>query len=177
MGTSRSVEQMAGKCFESAAKLKKGRVDAIRQGAAVAKVVIEASVMIGAPSLRLSHVGWSKKKKTHAGARLGVRTKVTAGTTPSALLESKGPIWLIEADTAGHLIGAGRGQRKRNAVANYAKAGFLYAPGAAHPVRGPVYHPGTKGKHLYEAGIAAAHGPVTKTVRTRMALAPMEVFR
>ena len=77
-----------------------------------------------------------------------------------------GPIGLIEGDIEPHLIGTGRRQRKVKTVStnrftlvaapkattsrtDYGKgaATFLKGKRFKDPVRGPLYHPGTKGRH------------------------------
>lgn len=87
------------------------------------------------------------------------------GRRSTAVVSVKGPIGLIERDTKPHIIGApGSGRTKAGSRARKrARAGlasgerpFLGNAGRGFAARGPVRHPGTKGKHPFERGVARA---------------------
>jgi len=77
------------------------------------------------------------------GARVGVRYDITGKT---ALVRATGPFHLIERDTRAHRIPKQRGARARKRV--------VVIPGVG--VRAYADHPGTKGKHPWAKGVAAA---------------------
>lgn len=108
-------------------------------------------------------------------------------TTPFAVVFElrPGPIWAFgEYGAAPHLIGAPRGARSGARIAreqrrkDYKTSGgkrAIKAPGYAHPVQGPIYHPGTKywGAIAYAFKVVRdAQGDATATAwRTYMARA------
>lgn len=127
---------------------------AVGQTADAAVDMLNASIRRAAPSGRLT------PRKVQVGAKRRQRIKEAI-----ALVTPYGPIGLIEGDLGAHLVGTGRRQRKVASVSgsrftlvgsssksgrtDYAKGNAQYLKGAGygHPVRGPLYHPGTKGKN------------------------------
>ena len=124
-------------------------------GKAQAKAVRDASAKLQAAvratsPARLSHVG-------KRGGALGISMKASGD---QATGKATGPWGIIEYDTPTHLIGIGRSNRKRAKVtvrSGVAVGGILYIPGSPHPVRGPIVHPGTKGKLVFHKGVALGH--------------------
>lgn len=108
---------------------------------------------------RLSGVG-------KRGVRVGARYDIKGFTNPTALIRATGPLHLLTWDTKPHLIPRQRGSVKR-------RRRILFAEGYGHPVRGPIEHPGTKGKHPWEHGLTKAR-PIApaayrRAVRTSLA--------
>lgn len=77
------------------------------------------------------------------GAKVGVRYDVLGD---KALVRATGPFHLLERDTKAHQIPKVRGARARKRV--------VVIPGVG--VRAWANHPGTKGKHPWAKGVAAA---------------------
>lgn len=141
-----SASQLASTMSRVAEAVRKSQMEAAR----LASAELKASVLAVSPA-RLRNVGKS-------GAKLGVSTSVTGGATPTATGKATGPWPIIENDTPQHLIGIGKSGRKRARVTisnGAAIGGYLHAAGYNHPVRGPIVHPGTKGKQLFHKGVAA----------------------
>ena len=129
-------------------------------GKAQAKAVRDASAKLqtavrATSPARLRHVGKN-------GAALGISMKATGNQATGT---GTGPWPIIEYDNPTHLIGLGRltagrtgRSRKRAKVTvsdGAALGGFLFGGGYGHPVRGPIVHPGTKGKLVFHKGVAA----------------------
>lgn len=105
------------------------------------KTATTASIRTVAPRGRLN-VG-------KRGARVGVRYKLERDD--KAVVAAFGPVQLIESDTQAHripkeLVGRGR-NRRRNTKR-------IFIPGVG--VRASANHPGTRGQHPWEKGVAAA---------------------
>lgn len=163
-----SAAQVAAKMGKAADALTKARPAAV----AKASAELKQSVLAGAPA-RLRHVGKN-------GAALGVSTTAGGGAHPTSTGRATGPWALIEYDTPQHLIGLGRLAERSDRKGKYRRAKFtvsssgaamgrvLHGAGYAHPVRGPVVHPGTKGKLLFhkgvERGIPKAAGVMSKEI-------------
>lgn len=77
------------------------------------------------------------------GAKVGVRYDILGD---KALVRATGPFQLIERDTKAHRIPKVRGARARKRI--------VVIPGVG--VRAWANHPGTKGKHPWAKGVAAA---------------------
>lgn len=61
-------------------------------------------------------------------------------------------IWVwLESGTAEHEIGA---RKARRGGGSSRTAKYLKAPGAAHPIRAPITHPGSPGKRVWTRAIA-----------------------
>lgn len=153
MGTSAGVVQFVAKAQRAAKAIEDIAPKAVAQTADAAVDMLNESVGRAAPSGRLT------PRKVKVGARRRQRIKEAI-----ALVTPYGPIGLIEGDLGPHLVGTGRRQRKVSSVSgnrftlvggasksgrtDYAKgnAQFLKGKAFGHPVRGPLYHPGTKGK-------------------------------
>ena len=152
MSTYTSADQMAAAMRQAGEAMGKAQAKAVRDASAKLQQAVKAI----APA-RLSHVGKN-------GAALGISTKASGD---QATGKATGPWGIIEYDTPTHLIGIGRSRtgrrgkaRKRAKVtisSGAAVGGILHGAGYAHPVRGPIVHPGTKGKLVFHKGVAAGH--------------------
>lgn len=81
------------------------------------------------------------------GARIGVKTTVTGGAgTALGEATATGPMQLVERDTRAHRIPKVRGARARKRI--------IVIPG--YGPKAYANHPGTKGKHPWEKGVAHA---------------------
>ena len=151
MGTTRSVGEFVGKIDGLAQATERGTRAGVMAGAKLAKELqLAAGAQMSGGDLVLSHVG----KK---GKKLSVGYDVQgSGSLTIATVQARGPWPIVNNKTSAHLIGVGRRKVK--------KQGYLMAPGAAHPVLGPIAHPGTKGKGGWQKGAAAAAGPVSKVI-------------
>lgn len=133
--------------------------------------LLQRGVTGAAPS-RLRNVGKS-------GGRLGVTVRTTGGDHPTSTGVATGPWAIIEYDTPKHLIGVGKSSRKRarvRVVDGAAQGGYLKGAGYAHGVRGPVVHPGTKGKLLFHKGVAGATPAATAVMAKTTVQAVKEAF-
>lgn len=92
-----------------------------------------------------------------AKRRWNVRYDVKGTETPTALVRFTGPVHLVNSDTRSHPITPkGRGRRGKKALAFNGRA---YAA---------VRHPGTTGKHFFEAGKVAANRTVPRVMADSM---------
>lgn len=133
MGTSKSPFEFAAKCGAAAEAAR----SSAKLGTEAAALVTKRTILARSPSF-LRGVG----KK---GRKIGVRYQVTHGEAgSSALVFATGPFQLIERDTKAHRIPRERGKKKR----------YVVIPGVG--VRASANHPGTKGKHPFEKGVAEA---------------------
>ena len=159
MSTYTSADQVASAMRHAGEAMGKAQAKAVRDASAR----LQQAVRAVAPA-RLSHVGKS-------GAALGVRMRASGNQASG---QATGPWAILEYDTPTHLIGIGRSGRAGK-VAKRAKVtirngaalgGFLHGGAYGHPVRGPIVHPGTKGKLVFHKGVAAGH-PAALTVLHR----------
>lgn len=154
------------------------------QGAGVraAAAEIQAGVRSTSPA-RMRNAGKN-------GAKLSTTVRVRDGLLPSATVKAVGPWPLIEFDTPQHLIGLGRattGTRASNrrgrrmarvrVVNGVAQGGYLEAAGYQHGVRGPIVHPGTKGKHVFRKGAERGSPKAVTQLRKLNLGAVREAFR
>jgi len=107
--------------------------------------------------MRLSGVGLR-------GARVGARYSVKGTQNPTALIRATGPIQLIERDTQPHGI---RPRRRRVKALKFADGGFY-----AHS-----WHPGTRGKHPFQKGVAKAAPDTGRIFQTEIDNAMKKVMR
>ncbi len=150
MGTSRSPEELARKLFHASQTIE----GAARDGVHAAGLLVKASVQAELHGVtRLRGVGAK-------GAKIGVRYDV-AGPT-AVVVRMTGPAHLIERDTAAHEIGPKR-RRALHLV------GGDFRASVAH-------HPGTKGKHPFEHGVALARPLVPRLMMHEQAKSLRKVF-
>ncbi len=130
----------------------------VRQGAAVVTTSVFASMAAtGVGSHRLRNVG-------KGGARLGVKSAFPdIGGSPGATIKATGPWGIIENNTPAHEIQP----RSEDVLAlRFPDGGF-----AAY-----ANHPGTKGKHTWAKGAAAARKPVSALWQREMAKTVTTLF-
>lgn len=129
----------------------------ITETAKIYKGVIKSSIDSVTNGGRLRNVGRS-------GSRVGVRYTLFDGNR--AIVQATGPLQIIERDTKAHTIprtagtrrlrtAAGRLSRKRESTGSVLSGRKVLVINGT-PVMGPVNHPGTRGKHPFERGVAAA---------------------
>lgn len=131
MGTTNSVDEFAGKITKLATTTQKRSELIVRSGANATKgIMLAAAASRGVkPGGKLAGKSWT------------VRYDLTRGAEPSALVRFTGPFHLVNNPTKAHEIVAGKGRRKK------AKALRI-----GENVRASAQHPGTRGKHIFEAG-------------------------
>lgn len=138
-----SAAGVAAHMSKCAAALQSSQKEAVLKAA----LTVKGAVEVTSPA-RLRNAG----KK---GGKLSTRvTTFGSDAKPLAIVKAVGPWPLIEYDTPAHLIGAGRTKASRNALLRNGVGTYLKAAGAAHPVLGPIAHPGTKGKLVFHKGVA-----------------------
>jgi hypothetical protein len=98
------------------------------------------------------------------GAKVGVSFTVTGHT---AIVKATGPFPLIESDTKAHRIPRERGARGRRR--------YAVIPGVG--VRAFANHPGTKGKHPWAKGVAAAQPAAAKANQIALTQAMTKAYR
>lgn len=91
------------------------------------------------------------------------RGPLTGLSGSSRLIAGRGPWHLIEYDTTAHLIGLGRRKETLGKAIGSKRRGFLRFPGG-DVRRGPVAHPGTKGKHGFENAAEKARPMVPRII-------------
>jgi len=118
-------------------------------GAAALKVKTTVLVEMRriAPSLRLT--GVSKR-----GAKIGVRYDQGHGSS-TALVQATGPVQLIESPTRPHRIPKERQRGRRRIVV---------IPGVGP--RASAQHPGTRGQHPWQKGVALSVPQIPKIIQT-----------
>ena len=151
MGTSHTVAGFVHKIDGLAQATERGTKAGVLAGAKLAKELqLVAGAEMSGGDLVLSHVGRS-------GGKLGVGYQIEGtGSLTTATVQARGPWPIVNNKTTPHLIGVGRRKTK--------KRGYLMAPGAAHPVLGPIAHPGTKGKGGWQKAATAAVKPVSAVI-------------
>lgn len=132
MGVSRLPAELASKLRHAG-----GAIDgAARDGVFKAALLVKTSVVAQIGTTRLRGVG-------RKGAKVGVRFDVKGQQNPTALVRATGPLHLLERSTRPHEI---RPKRRGG------KAVVISGVGP----RAYAHHPGTKGKHPWERGLARA---------------------
>jgi hypothetical protein len=130
---------------------------AVKAGVFQAALAVTESVRQELPSSgRLRGVG-------RRGAKIGVGFNIVGATNPVALVAARGPVHLIERDTAAHQITV----RGRGAAALSTPAG----------PRRSVQHPGTTGQHPFEHGVARAVPVAEEIIRRTTFAAYAEAFK
>lgn len=169
MGTSKSFAEFEKKIRRSADDLKsKSDEQILLASAKKAKTLYLASIRTAVPDLAIN----AGRRGTKNGAKLGVGyRKIRDGS--GYLVFARGPLQLIERDTSAHLIpkdpggtlthtAKGRKRSAKSRALREAETKKLYRIGN-RVVRGPLKHPGTKGKHPWEKAEKQVLPSVTKT--------------
>lgn len=160
-----SAAEVAARMNKCATALQRAQRGAVRSAA----LVVQASVAATSPA-RLRNVG-----KKGGALRTAVRMR-GSDAAPSATVKAVGPWPIIEYDTPGHLIGAGRTKRSRAQLVKSGHGTVLKAGGYEHPVLGPIGHPGTKGKLVFHKGVALGTPKATTIVRKASVTAVATAF-
>lgn len=157
----KTPDQWAVQAGGFAGKLQDAQRRAVGASALHVKKVVGASIAgaVGG-DMRMSGVG----KK---GAKVGVRYDVLGFANPTARVYATGPLHLVERSTKPHRIPKERGARARKR--------FVVIPGVG--VRMWATHPGTRGKHPWERGVAAATPAVPRIFQIEVHRALRETFR
>jgi len=181
MGVSHSPAELAEKLAKAAVKLRDAEHTATEQSA----LLVKRNVLALAPA-RLRGVG----KK---GAKLGVRYNIGHYEGVSkALVFATGPFHLIERDTTAHPIPKLKGSSSQQTGKIRAKKGRLFGPAFgglsakatdAKPLklvggkyRAHVVHPGTKGKHPWERGVAMSVPKIKPLYESNVNLVLHQIF-
>lgn len=115
------------------------------------------------PEQRMSGIG-------KRGARIGARYDVfSTGDEVFALVKATGPAHIVERDTKPHSLAPRQKRRKPGR-----KRRVLVIPGVG--VRAYAKHPGTKGKHPWEKGVAVASRQVGKAAQREVHELLVKVF-
>jgi hypothetical protein len=115
----------------------------VRAGAVVMTGAVRGSILGSTRGGVLRGVGRS-------GAKVGARY-VVLGNRPAALVRATGPLHLLERDTKAHQMPKAGGARAKPYRTPYGP-------------RRRVNHPGSKGKHPFEKGIAASIDPARRAM-------------
>lgn len=143
---------MGRKFGRMAVELGQSRRTAVNRGAlAIVGPVRDEIRRATGGDMRLSGVGKS-------GARVGVRFNQTVDT--EAVIRATGPLQLIERDTKAHQIAPKT--RGRGAKRAQRKGAVQLADGS---YRRSVRHPGTKGQHPFETGVARGRAKAVRELR------------
>lgn len=158
MGTSRSPAELAAKFRAAGTAIEEASKEGVRAAAlevtqSVRRTVAAAS---GGDS-RLSGVG-------KRGAKVGAGFDVKGTRNPTAVVQARGPLHLIERSTKPHAITP----KKRN------KTRAIQTPEGP---RASAQHPGTRGKHPFERGVALASPRVPRVFQAAVRRNLMRVFK
>lgn len=178
MGTSKSFGELAQK-FERAAVAMQGNPKTIRYAAEEAKKRMDGEIRRVVPDFDMS--GLSSQRTKGGKAKSGkVGTRIARGDKNgrSVAVVAVGAVHWLEGGTRAHLVGAGRVNASRTTRSRYrkAQAKFMKAAGAEHPVRGPLWHPGTKPRHVWTKAIKAALPAVEDAFESTTERALREIF-
>ena len=168
MGVSTSPFQLAGKLEKFAVALEKQQKAAALDGAKVLKAGAERAMNAAAPGGHLRNI---------KNSRLTVSVTTTGDRT--ALVSANGGAYaILDNPTRAHWIGQGRSTKKPKRGA-FGPARPSKRAGTRSPIKigntwvtGPVLHPGTKGKHTFNAGTLEAQPEAFQTMVNSMR-APM----
>lgn len=151
-----TVAQGAKQMAQIGRVLSEAEGKAVRRAALEAKRIQLAQLKDAAPNL-VMRVG--KNRRTRVGVGF---TMTTRDGRPAAVMAARGPVHLIERDTSPHWIprqlggtithtATGRRRSKASIVRRKANVNKVLKIGN-NLVKGPIKHPGTKGKHPWGKG-------------------------
>lgn len=149
MGTSHSFAELNRKLAQSSDRIATTFPATLRSSVRIAAKEIKRQIDDDAPR-GIHHVAKGRKPR-----KVGVRApKVViddGGATGTGYLKPSGPVIWLEKGTPAHLVGTRQGKASNS----YKRANrtFLKAGGYGHPVRGPIAHPGAKGKSTWSKGV------------------------
>lgn len=107
----------------------------------------EAVRVTGDGTLSMGHGKWHSGGKSRRPVRLNARDTIRMKPNGANCRVQGKPVgqWIwVNSGTTAHLIGVGRRKTRTRWGQHY-----VYGPTFDHPVRGPVYHPGMKGKNAW----------------------------
>jgi len=131
----RDLDDLATSIGATAAALQVAQKAGVTKAALYTTRTIRAEITRVTGDNRLSGVG-------KRGARVGAEYKIQGSVqNPTAYIQAKGPLHLIERDTSPHRIPRVRGRRAKKRYAVVDGHPYAYA-----------YHPGTTGQHPFEKG-------------------------
>lgn len=172
MGRSSSFDELGRKLAEVADRLEHLTPATVRAATDRAAEVVESEIRMRVPDLDMSGVSRGRKR-----GRVGVRVtrpRSTGDDTAAFAVRAVGAVHWLERGTDAHLIGTGTGKR---AGYRRARASFMKAAGAAHPVRGPLAHPGMRAGHTWSKGVDRATPAAAEVFRRRAVADVTEPFR
>lgn len=174
MGTSKSFGELIVKLEKAAANLERSTPATVRAAAESAAKAIEDEIRTRVPDLDMSGLSAGGRKSGKVGTRVA-RAKIDKN---AVAVRARGPVHWLESGTRAHLVGAGRVNSYRTTRGRYKKANakFLMAKGAAHPVRGPLAHPGTKAQHTWSKGVRRAIPEAEQVFKRRTVADAFEPF-
>lgn len=161
MGSSSSFQQLAGKLEKAAREIEtRSDEEIVGKDALRAKRLIAAQIAVAAPGGTLR--SGSRKADGSRSGRVGARYDL-APNKKGAIVRATGPAHLIERDTSPHWIprqlggtithtATGRRRSKASVVRRKANVNKVLKIGN-NLVKGPIKHPGTKGKHPFRKGV------------------------
>jgi hypothetical protein len=170
VGTSRTIAELNAKLAKAAKALEESTPRTVLEAAASAQVRIDAEIRRVVPDLDMSGLSSAKTKSGKArSGKVGTRIARSKGDKLQAAVRAVGAVHWLEGGTRAHLVGAGRVGSGRTTRSRYTKANakFMKAKGAAHPVRGPLWHPGTRAQHTWSKGVRAAIPVASATFKRR----------
>jgi hypothetical protein len=170
MGESTTSAQLAGKLVSFSVDMPKLNRQAVSDAALEFKtgVLTEAKSVVGG-DLRMSNFG-------RRGVKLGAGYDVKGYDNAVALLRARpqGPWKILEYGAGPHLVGMGKAgstetTRSKGRAYRRANKKFLKGRGYAHPVRGPVAHPGSKSFKVWSRGVTTRQPRAVQRIRMAFA--------
>jgi len=170
MGESTTASQLAGKLVAFAGDVPNLTRRAVGEAALEFKTgVLNEARSVAGSDMRLSNFG-------RRGVKLGAGYDVKGYENAVALLRARpqGPWKVLEYGAGPHLIGAGKAgstETVRSKGRAYRRAGKKYLKGRryAHPVRGPIAHPGSKSFKVWSRGITQRQPRAVQRIRLAFA--------
>ncbi len=155
-----TLTQFAGKMAKAPAQFEAVNRKIVAAAALAITTTVRAEIAIATHgSNRLSGVG-------RKGVKVGVGYDIKGTANPTALVQARGALHLIERNAKPHDIRPRKRGGKR-ALGNESKG---FAAASAH-------HPGTTGKHPFEKGVAAGVPVAMKAASTSVAQTLVKVVK
>ncbi len=170
MGTSRSFGELERKLAAAARNLEQSTPRTVLLAAEAAKGQLDAEIKSRVPDLDMSGLSSAKTKSGKAkSGKVGTRIARSGANGSTRSVRAVGAVHWLEGGTRAHLVGMGRVNGSMSTRGRYrkAQAKFMKAAGAAHPVRGPLWHPGMKAGHTWSKGVRKAKPKATQVFQRR----------
>lgn len=136
--------------------------------------MLEGQIKHTVPDLDMSGLSKERKSGKRGSGKVGVVLAKPKGAGRGWIaLRAVGPLHWLESGTRAHLTGAGRVSKTKTSGRAYRKAqgAFMKGAGFAHPVRGPLWHPGARAQHTWSRSVRAVQREVmTETTEQFMEL-------